>query len=92
MTNPTTNDETPCGLLAQTNFFGRLTPSQLERVAALSTVQDCEAGQQVYRVGDPADQVYVLVHARSGTRSALVGAMPASATSCAAASCSAGPR
>ena len=62
MTNPTTNDETPCGLLAQTNFFGRLTPSQLERVAALSTVQDCEAGQQVYRVGDPANQVYVLVH------------------------------
>ena len=62
MTNPTTNDETPCGLLAQTNFFGRLTPSQLERVAALSTVQDCEAGQQVYRVGDPANEVYVLVH------------------------------
>ena len=54
--------ETPCGLLSQTNFFGRLTPTQLDRVAALSSVQDCEAGQPVYRVGDPADKVYVLVH------------------------------
>lgn len=62
MTYQTHAAETPCGLLSQTNFFGRLTPTQLDRVAALSSVQDCEAGQQVYRVGDPADKVYVLVH------------------------------
>ena len=62
MTNPTNAAETPCELLSQTNFFGRLTPSQLDRVAALSRVLDCEAGQQVYRVGDPASEVYVLVH------------------------------
>ena len=62
MTDQTAAAETPCGLLSQTNFFGRLTPSQLDRVAALSKVLDCEAGQQVYRVGDPANDVYVLVH------------------------------
>ena len=62
MTNPTPAAETPCELLSQTNFFGGLTPSQLDRVAALSSVLDCEAGQQVYRVGDPANEVYVLVH------------------------------
>ena len=39
MTNPNTDAETPCGLLSQTNFFGHLTPSQLDRVAALTTVQ-----------------------------------------------------
>ena len=49
-------------VLSQTNFFGQLTPGQLERVAALGSVQDCDEGQQVYRVGDPANGVYVLVH------------------------------
>ena len=62
MTNPTTEETTPSRILSQTNFFSQLTPSQLERVAALGTVQDCEEGQQVYRVGDPANVVYVLVH------------------------------
>ncbi len=79
MTNPAPADETPCALLSQTNFFGRLTPSQLDRVDALTTVQDCEAGQQVYRAGDPANNVYVLVHGRVrqaigfGGRTASVG-------------------
>ena len=62
MTNQTTGETTPSRILSQTNFFGQLTPSQLECVAALSTVQDCDEGQQVYRVGDPANEVYVLVH------------------------------
>ena len=62
MTTQTNAAETPGGLLSQTHFFGGLTPSQLERIAGLSTVLECEAGQQVYRVGDPADRVYVLVH------------------------------
>ena len=51
----------PAVILAQTGFFGQLTPHQIERVAALSTVQDCDEGQQVYRIGDPANVVYVLL-------------------------------
>ena len=62
MTNDLTDAMAPAEVLAQTGFFGGLTPSQLDRVAALSSVLDCEAGQQVYRVGDPANEVYVLVH------------------------------
>ena len=61
MTTQTNAAETPGGILSQTHFFGGLTPSQLERIAALSTLLECEAGQHVYRVGDPADRVYVLV-------------------------------
>ena len=57
-----TEQTTPCQILALTQFFGQLTPHQLERVAALGTLRDCAAGQQVYRVGDPATEVYVLVH------------------------------
>ena len=79
MTNATTEETTPFRILSQTNFFGQLTPSQLECVTALSTVQDCEEGQQVYRVGDPANVVYVLVHGTVrhaigfGNRNASVG-------------------
>ena len=62
MTTQTNAAETPGRLLSQTHFFGGLTPSQLERIAGLSTLLECEAGQQVYRVGDPADRVYVLAH------------------------------
>ena len=62
MTIQTNAAETPGWLLSQTHFFGGLTPNQLERIAGLSTVLECEAGQQVYRVGDPASEVYVLVH------------------------------
>ena len=62
MTNETTEETTPSRILSQTNFFGQLTQSQLECVAALGTVQHCDAGHQVYRVGDPANEVYVLMH------------------------------
>ena len=51
-TTETTEQTTPSRILSVTNFFGQLTPPQLERVAALGAVQDCAAGQQVYRVGD----------------------------------------
>lgn len=66
-------------ILSQTKFFGALTPVQLERVAALSQLQDCDEGQQVYRIGDPANLLYVLVqgmvrHAISfGGRTASAG-------------------
>ena len=62
MTNASMQALTPAEILSQTGFFGGLTPAQLERAAALGKVQDCGEGQQVYRVGDPADQIYVLVH------------------------------
>ena len=61
-TTETTEQTTPSRILSLTNFFGQLTPRQLECVAALGTLQDCATGEQVYRVGDPATQVYVLVH------------------------------
>ena len=62
MTNPSIEALTPAEILSKTDFFGGLTPAQLERVAALGKVQDCGEGQQLYRVGDPACLVYVLVH------------------------------
>ena len=61
MTNDLTDAMAPADVLAQTGFFGELTPAQLERVAALSKAQDCDEGQQVYRIGDPANLVYVLL-------------------------------
>ena len=61
MTNELTDAMAPAVILSQTAFFGELTPAQLERVAALSKVQDCDEGQQVYRIGDPAHLVYVLL-------------------------------
>ena len=48
-------------ILSQTDFFRALTPGQLERVALLAEVQHCDDGQQVYRIGDPASSIYVLV-------------------------------
>ena len=62
MTNEFTEAMAPAEILSMTNFFGGLTSAQLERVASLGKVQDCGEGQQVYRVGNPADLVYVLVH------------------------------
>ncbi|MEO8937026.1 MAG: cyclic nucleotide-binding domain-containing protein [Burkholderiaceae bacterium] len=48
-------------MLSQTAFFRELTPSQIARIAALSRIQNCSEGQQIYRIGDPARAVYVLV-------------------------------
>ena len=62
MTNELAEARTPAEILSQTDFFGELTRAQLERVAALSKVQDCDEGEQVYRVGESANLVYVLVH------------------------------
>ena len=60
MTNPSAEVLTPLVMLSQTGFFAQLTPSQLEQVAALSEMQDCDEGQQIYRIGEPARTVYVL--------------------------------
>ena len=61
MTNEFTEAMAPAAILSQTGFFGDLTPIQLERVAAMSEVRDCGQGQQIYRIGDPANLVYVLL-------------------------------
>ena len=79
MTNEITEAMAPAVILSQTGFFGELTPSQLERVAAMSEVRDCGEGQQVYRIGDPANLVYVLLGGMVrhtigfGGRNAIVG-------------------
>lgn len=62
MTREFTEAMQPADILAQSGFFADLTPRQLERVAAISAVQDCAQGQQVYRIADPANLVYVLLH------------------------------
>ncbi len=60
MTNDPGKPATPAMILSQTEFFGGLSHGQLQRVAALGTLQDCEEGQQLYRIGDPAHLIYVL--------------------------------
>ena len=61
MTNPLATALTPVAILSRTRFFGQLTAKQLERVAALSEWQQYAEGQKVYRIGEPAAAVYVLV-------------------------------
>ena len=52
MTNESADALAPHVILSQTAFFGDLSALQLERVAALSEIQECEEGRQVYRIGD----------------------------------------
>jgi toluene monooxygenase system ferredoxin subunit len=69
---------TPAVILAQTAFFQDLTPAQLAHVAASSEMQECAEGALVYRIGEPARCVYVLV--RGMVRLAVgMGARDASA-------------
>lgn len=48
-------------VLEQTRFFGDLTPPQLQRVAALGTLEQRAEGEVLYRTGEPARDMYVLV-------------------------------
>lgn len=57
-------------ILAGTGFFRGLTAAQIDAVAALGHFQDCGEGEQLYRIGQPAALVYVLV---SGTVRLAVG-------------------
>ena len=61
MTYPSAGAATPDAILSQTDFFQGLTPGQINRVAAVSEMQQFESGHQVYRIGEPAKAVYVLV-------------------------------
>jgi toluene monooxygenase system ferredoxin subunit len=66
-------------LLADTGFFGELTPAQLERVAELCSLQRFPEGALVYSLGSPASTFYVLVDGivrftiAMGTRQAAAG-------------------
>lgn len=48
-------------VLRDTPFFADLAPPQLERVAALGTLQQRAEGEVLYRTGEPARDMYVLV-------------------------------
>jgi toluene monooxygenase system ferredoxin subunit len=47
-------------LLAQAPFFAGLSPARLARVAALGRVERHPQDSQIYVLGDPADDFYVL--------------------------------
>lgn len=57
-------------ILSETSFFRTLTPPQVQAVAALARFHDFNEGEQVYRIGQPAELVYVLF---SGTVRLAVG-------------------
>lgn len=48
-------------ILSQTRFFADLTTAQLERVAAICEIREFDEGTQIYRVGELAVHVYVLM-------------------------------
>ena len=56
-------DSTPASaeVLAETAFFGELTPVQCGRVAALGRIERYRQDSQIYELGDPAADFYVLV-------------------------------
>ncbi len=51
----------PLIVLRETAFFGELGPERLARIAALSRLQECGEGEPIYRIGEPADAMYVLM-------------------------------
>ena len=61
MTNQLADAAMPGAILLQTHFFQGLTPGQIDRVAAVSEMQQFEGGQPVYRIGESAKAIYVLV-------------------------------
>ena len=54
-------EPTPAAVLSQTDFFRALSADQMARIAALSEIQECSEGQQIYRLGEQARAVYVLI-------------------------------
>jgi CRP-like cAMP-binding protein len=48
-------------ILSQADFFSALTPPQLKSVAALFSRQEFTSGSQIYTLGDPAKEFYVLL-------------------------------
>ena len=48
-------------ILSETRFFGDLSAAQIERVAGLAQIEERADGAPVYRTGEPAVDMYVLV-------------------------------
>lgn len=48
-------------ILSQSRFFSGLSSTQLERLAALGVIREFGEGEQIYRTGEPARDMYVLV-------------------------------
>lgn len=48
-------------ILSQTRFFGGLNAAQRERVAAIGEIRELDEGAQIYRIGEPAVHMYVLM-------------------------------
>ena len=48
-------------ILSNSRFFSGLSSAQLERVAALGEIREFGEGEQIYRTGEPARDMYVLV-------------------------------
>ena len=59
-----TTDPTAIRALSHAELFQGLSASTLDAIAALSRTHDYEEGEAVYRFGDDAVDVYVLVHGR----------------------------
>ena len=59
-----TTDSTPFRALSQAELFQGLSEATLDAVAALCRAHDYEEGESVYRFGDDALDVYVLVNGR----------------------------
>ena len=49
------------GVLSEASFFRDLDEAQRRAVFELSELQECDAGQHLYRIGEPARHFYVLV-------------------------------
>ena len=59
-----TNDPAALRALSQAELFQGLSAATLDAIAALSVAHDYEEGESVYRFGDAAVDVYVLVNGR----------------------------
>lgn len=60
MSHRTAEAPTPIDVLSTTTFFAGLSSPQMDGIAALCRLQDCREGEQIYRIGEPARQLYVL--------------------------------
>lgn len=54
-------DGMPLEILRNARFFQGLSDPQLTAIAAISQIESCEEGGQVYNIGDPARSFHVLV-------------------------------
>lgn len=52
--------QSPLDILAGAQFFRRASPQQRARLASLGTLASFASGSQIYRVGEPANNFYVL--------------------------------